>query len=125
MNNEPSIAYSEDVFKRSSNKTELFLKTGNRYEKLNMNDLIFIIADGKYIELHFKNGKRLMRISLINFLKESFQIDLVRIHKAFAVNTAYITSYRYQEVTISGQKLPVGRRYKENLLKHNTFDTDG
>jgi DNA-binding LytR/AlgR family response regulator len=123
MNNKDLVKVNDDIFKKSPDNMELFLKLGNRYEKLNLRQLLFIKADGKYIELHFEHGKRLMRISLVNFLKEPFHINLVRVHKSFAVNTAYITSYSSQEVTISTKKIPVGRRYKESLrgyLKHKT-----
>lgn len=109
----------------ASSNLELFLKTGNRYEKLNIEKLLFVKADGKYIELHFENGKRLMRISLVNFLKETFPINLLRVHKSFAVNVAYISAYTSHEVSVMENKIPIGRHYKEDLfkyLRHNTFE---
>jgi len=116
----------DDLFKKSPNNMELFLKTGSRYERLNLRKLLFIKTAGKYIELYFENdGKRLIRISLVNFLKEPSKIDLIRVHKSFVVNTAYITSYNPQEITVAGKKIPVGRRYKEELsgyMKQNTID---
>jgi len=103
---------------------ELFLKTGTRYERLNLQKLLYAKANGKYTELHFAFGKRLMRISLTNFIKEKINIDLLRTHKSYAVNTTAISSYKSDEIEVGEARIPIGRFFKEGVqhfLKKNTL----
>jgi DNA-binding LytR/AlgR family response regulator len=103
---------------------ELFLKTGTKYEKLDLKQLIFAKANGKYTELHFIFGKRLMRISLTKFIQEKINIELLRVHKSFAVNAEFISSYKSDEIAVGENKIPIGRFFKEdvqNYLKLNTL----
>lgn len=103
---------------------ELFLKTGTKYERLNLQQLLYAKANGKYTELHFAFGKRLMRISLTNFIKEKINIDLLRVHKSYAVNTTAISSYKSDEVEVGEAHIPIGRFFKDNVqhfLKKNTL----
>lgn len=103
---------------------ELFLKTGTKYERLNLQQLLYAKANGKYTELHFAFGKRLMRISLTKFIKEKINIDLLRTHKSYAVNTIAISSYKCDEIEIGDIRIPIGRIFKENVfhfLKKNTL----
>jgi DNA-binding LytR/AlgR family response regulator len=103
---------------------ELFLKTGTKYEKLDLKQLLFAKANGKYTELHFIFGKRLMRISLVKFIQEKINIELLRVHKSFAVNAEFVSSYKSDEITVGENKIPIGRFFKEdvqNYLKLNTL----
>ncbi|KAA5535095.1 hypothetical protein F0919_10920 [Taibaiella lutea] len=103
---------------------DLFLKTGTKYERLNLQQLLYAKANGKYTELHFAFGKRLMRISLTNFIKEKINIDLLRTHKSYAVNTTAISSYKSDEIEVGEARIPIGRFFKENVLyflKKNTL----
>lgn len=88
---------------------ELFLKTGTRYEKLNLEELLFAKANGKYTELHFPFGKRLIRTPLSTFLLDNDHLRFLRVHKSYAVNTGLITSYTADEIQINNQKIPIGR----------------
>lgn len=108
----------------SSDNYELFIKTGTRYQKLKILDLMFVKTEGKYIGLYFKDGKRLLRISLANFLNQAIPIKLIRVHKCFAINTAFITSHRPDEIMIMEHQIPIGKQYKENWLNYlKTQDT--
>ncbi|KAA5532637.1 LytTR family transcriptional regulator [Taibaiella lutea] len=116
MNSKSKI--TGEPISEETNNSYLFIKTGIRYEKLNIADLMFVKTEGKYIGLIFKDGKRLLRISLVNFLKETIQINLVRVHKCFAINTEFITSHATKEVMILDYKIPIGRQYKEFWQKY-------
>lgn len=102
---------------------ELFLKTGTKYEKLDLKQLLFAKANGKYTELHFIFGKRLMRISLLKFIQEKINIELLRVHKSFAVNAEFISSYQSNELIVGETKIPIGRFYKEDVQNYLKLDT--
>lgn len=88
---------------------ELFLKTGIKYEKLDLKELIYIKASGKYTELHFTFGKRLIRMPLSAFIQENNSVKFLRVHKTYAVNPEYITSFTADELILVQNKIPIGR----------------
>lgn len=99
---------------------EIMLKTGNRSEILNLRELIYLKANGKYTELHFSFGKRLVRLPLSSFIKENNSVGFLRVHKTYAVNPTYITAFAVDELIIGGNKIPIGRFFMpavNNYLK--------
>jgi DNA-binding LytR/AlgR family response regulator len=89
---------------------ELFLKTGTKYERLDLREAIYLRANGKYTEIHFGFGKRLIRISLSSFVAENTHISFIRVHKTYAVNAAYITNFKSDELMMPNNvHIPVGR----------------
>lgn len=98
----------------------ILLKTGNRSEILNLRELIYLKASGKYTELHFSFGKRLVRLPLSSFIKENQNQSLLRVHKTYAVNPAYIKAFAVDELFMGDSKIPIGRFFMpavNNYLK--------
>jgi DNA-binding LytR/AlgR family response regulator len=88
---------------------EIFLKTGTRYEKLDLLELVYVKASGKYTELHFTFGKRLIRMPLSTFIQENSNIKFLRVHKTYAVNPEFITSFSSDELLVDKSRIPIGR----------------
>jgi DNA-binding LytR/AlgR family response regulator len=97
---------------------ELFLKSGTRHEKLNMEELKYLKTEGKYTELHFTFGKRLIRSSLTAFMEDYPKVEWLRVHKSYAVNPAFITAVASDSVTLSNESIPVGRIFQPNINQY-------
>ncbi len=103
---------------------ELFLKTGTKYEKLDLKELVYVKANGKYTELHFTFGKRLIRMPLSSFIQDSQNVTFLRVHKTYAVNPDFITSYTADELSLAHNKIPIGRFFMpgvNNYLRTHSF----
>lgn len=99
---------------------EILLKTGTRSEILNLRELVYLKANGKYTELHFSFGKRLVRLPLSSFIKENNSHSFLRVHKTYAVNPVHITAFAVDELFMGGNKIPIGRFFMpavNNYLK--------
>lgn len=99
---------------------EILLKTGTRSEILNLRELVYLKANGKYTELHFSFGKRLARTPLSSFIKENNSTGFLRVHKTYAANPAYITAFAADELIMGEHKIPIGRFFMpavNNYLK--------
>ena len=103
---------------KDSHQEDLFLKTGAGYEKLNIKDLLFAKASEKHVELHFVSFTRIMRVSLAKFIQEDLRIELLRVHKSFAVNPGFINGFTTDEVIVGATKIPIGRIYKNEVMNH-------
>lgn len=93
------------------------IKTGNKIEKLFLNQIEYIKASEKYIELFTSDGqKKLLRSSLSHFVDEYPNNSFIRVHKSYLINEKYMKHYSDHELHLkSGHKIPVGRTYMNEL----------
>lgn len=107
---------------QKTDEPSLFLPMGRNKHHVSLKDLVFIKANGNYVELQI--GER--RVALRKNLKE-FEAKLplghpfLRVHKSYLVNRAHIHSFNQLELRLKdGTGIPIGRTYfadiKSNLL---------
>lgn len=94
----------------------IFIKKENLLVKIKFDDLLWMEADGNYLELHCAGSKKhLIRSTLRNFLAKLPADNFMQVHKSFAVNIKNIDAIEYSQITIANQKIPVGRTYVEKI----------
>lgn len=102
---------------REQNSDSIILKSDKKNYKVMMDDIIYIESLDDYIKVHTKQNNLIcyMRLSGIeNMLGNS---KFIRIHRAFVVNQKHITLFTHSLVEINGKQLPIGRNYREEVLK--------
>ncbi|HEX5113447.1 MAG TPA: LytTR family DNA-binding domain-containing protein [Saprospiraceae bacterium] len=57
------------------------------------------------------------KVSIGNILKELPQDQFLQVHKSFIVAKNKITAYTAQDVGIGEVEIPIGRVYKEEVMK--------
>jgi DNA-binding LytR/AlgR family response regulator len=106
---EIAMVREEEEFSEAAS-TEHFIKLGGSHEKLDFREIKYLKAQGKYTELHFPFGKRLVRSSLSTFLAEnSHGLKWLRVHKSYAINTHVVTRVSADEIFINKERIPIGR----------------
>lgn len=98
------------------------IKTGDKYQLVKLEEICFLKADEKYVELHTKDQKHLITDSL-NGLADQLPEDFVRVHRSVIINLNYVKeiirlSNNLFEVRMQdslGSRLPVSRNFKKNL----------
>jgi DNA-binding LytR/AlgR family response regulator len=98
-------------------KDALFIKDKYRYTKLMLNDILWIKADGNYLELHTSKKREVIRATLNNFLLKLQNSNFFRTHKSYAVNLDYLTSFEPTIVTILDTEIPITKQYSDELVK--------
>lgn len=101
---------------QKSNRNALFIKDRNKYKKIEMKDILWIKADGNYLEVHTQNGIHLIRATLSSFT-DNLNNNFIRTHKSYIVNVDYITKVEGNRIELSAEKIPVSRMYKELLFE--------
>ncbi len=87
-------------------------------------DIMYISADINYSVIHLTNGRSiLVSTTLGKIEKRLFEFkNLVRVHKSFVVNTAYLQKiYSYQVELKNGVFCKVSRRKMKNLLVQSSI----
>lgn len=94
-----------------------FIRSANSYEKVYFNDILFVEASQNYMTVHTAKGK-LMALITIKSLEEQLPVrKFLRIHKSYIISLEKVTSLRGNEVILGTHKIPIGKNYKEQILK--------
>ncbi len=111
-----SLVFGAIIGWRSEQRPPEKIHVNNGHEKvyLDPQDLRYIESEGNYAVFHTQDHKILERISLTD-LERRLPDQFVRCHKSYIVNQMLIAKMSASEVWIAGDKIPIGRKYKDNL----------
>lgn len=91
----------------------LFVKTGYEEEKVLLNDILYVEAEGNYLSLVLTNRKLLSRQTMADLLQTLPPDQFVRVHRSFCVSVSKITKMARQEITVASRSIPIGASYEE------------
>ena len=95
----------------------LMVKADYKLYKVNFNDLLFIEGQHEYVTFHTKT-KRITALYSLKNLEDTLPKDrFVRTHKSFIVSIKNIEDIDKVNVTVAGNKIPVGASYREALIE--------
>lgn len=102
---------------RSGNAPDyVFVKTGYEEEKVLLDDILYIEAEGNYLSLVLTNRKLLSRQTMTDLLQNLPPEQFVRVHRSFCVAVRKITKIARQEITVASRTIPVGASYEEAVV---------
>lgn len=94
----------------------IFLKNGYKYEKIDIQDIIFIAGNKEYATYYTKSGRTYLKNERLKNLEKDYQpYGFIRIHKSYLINTRYIKKIFNNNVEIQGETIPIGRAYREQI----------
>lgn len=93
------------------------IKVDKKHLLLKPTELLYFEGASDYVKVHTVQKTYITYERLSNFETLLKTRSFLRIHRSYIVNLAKIEKYSSQEVVLGEMCLPVGRRYKENLLK--------
>ena len=95
----------------------IFIKTENRLEKVNFNDIIFIEGMRDYRRIHMTN-KKIMTLQNFKELEQIIPPNKVcRVHKSYMVSLNKIDTVERSRIFIKDQIIPVSDSYREHFFK--------
>lgn len=96
----------------------IFIKTGNKYNKIPASDILYIESVKDYVVLHRADGTTFMAKYKIGDMETEVKDKrFLRIHRSFIVNLSKVTAFTLQDVQIGKLELPVGNSYRETVFK--------
>ncbi|MCU0458574.1 MAG: response regulator [Bacteroidales bacterium] len=117
---------SDDASRESPNEVLndcIFIRKDYLLVKIKFNDLLWIKAEGNYLELFCNSGKKhLIRSTLKDFLNKLPGSVFLQIHKSYVVNIKHIEAIEYSHIIIGNEKLPIGRLFTDNIREVLNID---
>ncbi len=100
----------------------IFLKTGYEEEKVLLDEVLYIEAEGNYMAYILPNKKLLSRQNITEVLTQlpqggSPHNQFIRIHRSYIVALNKIQKITRQSVWVAGKEISIGASYEEKLLE--------
>lgn len=106
---------SENTVDTSNNY--MMIKADYKLYKVNYEDLLFIEGQHEYVTFHTKT-KRITALYSLRNLEDTLPKDkFVRTHKSFIVSIKDIEDIDKANVTVAGNKIPVGASFRDALIE--------
>lgn len=98
-------------------QNSFFIKCENKYEKLYLNDILFVQALQNYVTIHTTKGKYTTLMYLKNVNQNLDPEHFIRVHKSYLVAIDKIEAIHDNEILIEGHRIPISRNYKDVVMK--------
>ncbi len=97
------------------NTSFVFLKSGNKFEKVRIEDINYLQAEGSYSKFITNQKEYFLSGNLQNISKKLRNPSFIRIHRSYVVNVDNITGLDNDYVFIGEKNIPISRSYREEV----------
>ncbi|MBV6646218.1 MAG: response regulator [Cyclobacteriaceae bacterium] len=95
----------------------VFLKSGNRFEKVELSTILYVEADGSYCKVVAGDKMYTLTGNLTHFSDKIDNVVFLRVHRSYIVNIENVTGVDSNYVFVGDKPIPVGRSYKPDVGK--------
>ena len=94
-----------------------FIKCGSRYEKIQVEDILFVEGMQNYVSIYTRKGKYMTLLYLKNLEQQLPAQAFIRVHKSYIVAVNKIDSIQGNEICIQSHQIPISRNYREAVIQ--------
>lgn len=98
-------------------KPFIYLKSERKTLKLFLEDIILIEGMKDYVLVHTKYSKIITKEQMKDIEEKLQDSNFIRVHKSFIVSLESITAFNSRSIEIDKKEIPIGRNYKNEVLK--------
>jgi len=102
----------------SENQSSFFIKEGDEFVKININDIDYIEGMKDYAKVVTGNNFYMALKTLKSFEEFLASMQFLRVHKSFIIPLKKITQYNSKCILINTHEIPVGNSYRNQLKKY-------
>lgn len=95
----------------------IFIKSGQVYEKIMLDDILYISALENYISIVTATSKHISLMPLKTIEEYLKNKPFVRIHKSYLVAIPKIEAVEGNEIRIGAHRLPISRNYRDQVIQ--------
>ncbi len=101
----------------------LFLNTGKKKIKVYFKNILYIESIKEYIKIVTRERTIVTKFQLGQMEQTLAEEKFLRVHRSFIVSLTKIDAFTASDIDINGKLIPIGRNYKEQVLKTLKSDT--
>lgn len=109
--------YSRLPAEKDNTRAErIFIKSGNKFFKVNFSEIIYIEAMKDYLKIHTTDYKLVTHQTMTEMEKILPSKQFMRVHKSFIVSTGHIRSVYGSSIETEKDTIPIGLSYKNSVM---------
>jgi two-component system, LytTR family, response regulator len=101
----------------SAERRSFFIRKDKDMIRVFVDEILYFESLKDYLQIFLKDQKFIYKARISDMEEELHDDQFLRIHKSFLVNISKIRSVSPTEISIEGIRLPIGRTYKNLVLK--------
>lgn len=94
----------------------VFVKCGSKYERIYIDEILFIEGSQNYVTIYTKNSKYMTLLNLKSLEEQLDSRFFVRVHKSYVVSKQKIDAIEGNELFISSHRIPISRTHRDQVL---------
>lgn len=104
--------------KKYTIEDSIFIKSKNRLVKVALRDIMFAEANDIYSNVYTKDSKYIVNYTLKAITEKFPEKNFLRVHRSFLVNIQKVEAIEYNDLLVNGHRIPIGKTYREELMKY-------
>ena len=117
VNKAKRIVQNDDGVTSTLSDETIFLNVDKTLHKIIVNDILHVESDRNYITVVTKNKKLTYIDSLKNWKQKLPESTFIQVHKSFIINSTFVEKISGNKLYLGDNRIPIGRTYKQELLK--------
>lgn len=94
------------------------IKSDYKFNLVNLQDILYVESKDDYVKFILKGNKFILSKMTTNHTQDLLPThSFIRVHRSFIVNRHYLTSLSAKNVMIAGVSIPIGKKYKDELME--------
>ncbi|MBW1296886.1 LytR/AlgR family response regulator transcription factor [Aquimarina litoralis] len=96
-------------------KPYIYLKVLKKMQKVYLDDILYIESIKSYIRVKTTTKEIIAHRPISSIISELPTKKFLRVHRSFLISVDHIDAFSPTEIELKGNKVPVGRKYKETV----------
>ena len=98
-------------------QSTVFVKDGEYYQRVELNEILYIEASGSYSTVFTEKKQYILSTNLLSFENKVENPNFVRIHRSYIVNISRIDGIGNNSVIINNKELPISTSHRNDVSK--------
>ena len=112
-----AVGQEEDLATPYFLEDRVFVKVKDEFCKIFLRDILWIEADNNYCFIYTATKKFLVTVNLKTLNKRLVHLPFLRVHRSYIVNLTKLDRIGELHISIQGNKIPVSKSYRPELIK--------
>lgn len=108
----------------SAGKPFVYFNEDKTIHKVYLDDILYLESFREYIKVHTSKKSVMTKLPISKIEEKLKDHEFIRIHKSFVVSVSKINSFNSRVIYIRENELPIGRTYKDAVMKILKYDPD-
>lgn len=94
----------------------IYVNVNKKHIKIILNNILYLESIKDYLKIIMTTETLIIKERISHFLKQLPENKFLRVHRSYIVNLDKITAYTHQDIEIDENEIPIGGKYKDQVL---------